>query len=609
MGGKTRTIMRADLRLDLKDSGALWSDAELDRCIERAFADLSRYLPDEKIYEESLQFAITDETVTTPATTSLTAVVNAQAINVAAGSALTIAGQPDIPRPLTITITDADNSTTGATFIIKGMDENEKAITETLHYSRGDSKTIVGVKYFKYVYEVELDQIAGAAASDTASVGYGLYSGVWISLANKPVKWSTETLTSSPTGTTYTRDTDYEIDYANGRIRAKAGKLAAATAYLIDYTKSQIAIDLSSLADFIRVARIEYPVGEVPQSFVPSDIFGKLLYITGGGETDSQSYMAEDEHIRVYYDAEHIPPTDFSPSTAPEFLENTLLMVAAAYALYIYALKNEHQALTDMTSARTDLGSANTAHTALSTALTNIKKYLDNNTSADAAGILQDITDDAAALRTAIATAVDALNAYIDAVATDLTNANSARANYMGATANYVDGTTAPGVKKYLDDGDATLNTVAVGGEGQDVPRAYREYAQTTREALVAPHEQDRQFYLQDATARTNAAMQYANEAAQRLSNLRSYIEQSAGYVAISSTFAREAEDRIAQINAYMQEANQYAQAAATALATADRFKAEADERRNEAYSIWRDRKQYIGDFTAGAVRQMPTYR
>ncbi|GAH00980.1 unnamed protein product, partial [marine sediment metagenome] len=41
----------------------------------------------------------------------------------------------------------------------------------------------------------------------------------------------------------------------------------------------------------------------------------------------------------------------------------------------------------------------------------------------------------------------------------------------------------------------------------------------------------------------------------------------------------------------------------------ADRFRAEADERRNEVYSIWRDRKQYIGDFTAGSMRQMPDYK
>jgi len=34
-----------DLRLDLKDSGALWSDPELTRCVEKAVADYSRLVP------------------------------------------------------------------------------------------------------------------------------------------------------------------------------------------------------------------------------------------------------------------------------------------------------------------------------------------------------------------------------------------------------------------------------------------------------------------------------------------------------------------------------------------------------------------------------------
>src|SRR4030042_280053 len=119
MGGKTRTQMRSDLRLDLKDSGSLWSDAELNRCVEKAVSDLSRFKPRGKILEKSLQFAVTDESWTSPATTSLTAIVNAQSINVAAPANLTISGQPDVPRVLTLTITDADSSAYGITFTVR----------------------------------------------------------------------------------------------------------------------------------------------------------------------------------------------------------------------------------------------------------------------------------------------------------------------------------------------------------------------------------------------------------------------------------------------------------------------------------------------------------
>lgn len=607
--GKTAIQMRNALRLDLKDSGALWSDAELNRSIQRAFSDLSRFIPDEKIYEDSLQFEVTGESVTFPADTSINAIVAAEDISAAvSGATATIDGQPDVPRPLQITITDTNDSITGLTLIVDGIGKDDQALQEIFHFTRGDDKVWSGKKYFKAVYQIEIDQITDNGAADVLDIGYATYTDVWVYLANSPIKWASETATDSA-GSDIVRNTDFYIDYATGRVKAIASaKISAAEVCTFAYTKSQIGIDISSLANVIRVQRVEYPVGSIPQNFAQFDVFGKWVVVTGSGESDEQALLAEDKQFRIYYDAKHQAPGEYSPSSASEFLEDTVILAAGAYALYMFSLKQGHQAVTDLTSARTSLTSANTAHTAMGTALTNLIKYLNANTEADAAGILKDITDDVASLRTAITTAADALNTYLDAVATDLTNADAVRAKYMGATANYVDGGVAPDIKKYLDDGDAILNTVAVGGEGQEVPRAYREYAQTVKESLVLAHEQDRRFYQQNATARTNAAMVYANEAAQRLSNIRTYLEQSAGYVAISNTFATEAGHRAGEIMSYLQQARQYVEAANTDISLANRFKLDADERRNEVYSIWRDRRQYIGDFTAGAMRQMPSY-
>ena len=263
MGGKTRLQVRADMRLDLKDSGALWSNAELDRCLEQAISDLSRMLPLEKVHEVRLGFTVSAEAFTTPVDVSADRIVADEDISgFSAGSTATIDGQPDVPRPLTITLTDANDSITGMTVIIKGMDENEKGITETFHYSTGDSKTVAGKKYFKYVYEVEVDQLAGQGAADVLDVGIGDFEDVWISLANKPIKYGTGSGIS-----TFTRGTDYEMDYRGGRIKAvNGGSMLASTSYTIDYTKVQLGIDLESLADFIRVERVEYPVGQIPQS-------------------------------------------------------------------------------------------------------------------------------------------------------------------------------------------------------------------------------------------------------------------------------------------------------------------------------------------------------
>ena len=47
-----------------------------------------------------------------------------------------------------------------------------------------------------------------------------------------------------------------------------------------------------------------------------------------------------------------------------------------------------------------------------------------------------------------------------------------------------------------------------------------------------------------------------------------------------------------------------YGEAATGDMLLADRFRTEATNRRDEVYSIWRDRKQYIGDFAGGSTRQ-----
>ena len=629
MGGKNALQVRAALRTDLKDSGALWSDAELNRCIERAVADLSRMLPLEKVYEKSLQFTITGEAFTSPKTTDIDYIVAAQTFNgKVAGDTFTLTTNViDHPRVVTILVTDADASLTNFTIIVKGTDAKGKAIEETFHFGSGLSQT--GKKEFKTVKEVKLDQVAGTpGAGDVLDVGIGVFTNVWAELANKPIKYASETITS------LTRNTDFFMDYANGRIKAVAGgSMTANTAYTINYTIGQLWLDLNNIPDSIRVESVIYPVGEIPHSLVSWDIWEKILTITGLGEAEGQQSMLEDKHIAVYYDAQHQSPTNFSPGSYPEFLEDTVLLAASAYALFIYALKYEHQAVTDFASARTSL--TNISHTAFVTALTSaasqaaaaataldkVNTYLAGATESTKA-LLAQIATDIASLRTAIVTAVDALNTYLDAVATDLTSANSARANYMGTT-NYVDSGTAPDIKKYLDDGDAILNTIAIGGENERTPEMYTAFARATRDALVSAHEQDRSFYLENATRRTNAAMGYAQEAAQRLSSLRAYIEQALAYSTIASGFVAEASERSSAARVYLEEAtnrlndmsvylaesDRYTTIATQNQALADRFRTEAIERRNEAWNIWRDRKQYIGDFTQSAALQMPTYK
>lgn len=412
----------------------------------------------------------------------------------------------------------------------------------------------------------------------------------WVSLANKPIRFGTEVVKNNA-GTTCVRDTDYTMDYSNGKILAiSGGSISTTENCTISYSIDAVQIDLTALADFIRVEQVIYPAGKVPTCPVQTDIFGGVLTVTGLGESDEQADLTEFEHIAVRYSAQHTIPTSDTGSTYPNFLEDTMLLASAAYALFQYAVKMNHQAVVDVSNARTAL-------TAAQGALTKVATYLENNTNEDSKTWLAKITTDIASLRTAINDSLSALNAYLDAVASDITAGDGVANSYLG-TINYITGDTAPSVKKYLDDGDAFLNKVNEGGEQQLVPTAYAEYARAVREQLATPFERDREFKYGSATLRTNAGMIYAQEAAQRLSNLRSYIEQSEAYGRIAERFISEATQHLTDANLSLNAATQD-------VAVADKFRTDGENRRDEAWAIWRDRTQFIGDFSASSMKQM----
>ena len=361
-----------------------------------------------------------------------------------------------------------------------------------------------------------------------------------------------------------------------------------------DDITDKVSIDLAGYINaengmdgMIRVRRIEYPTGNIPQTFCQFDLFGTLLSITGMGESSEQEALSVGKTIRIYYDAPHVTPTHTEAGSVPSFLDDTVILASSSYAIFQYALKYMHRSDVDMTLAETALA-------ACSVALDKVSVYLTNNSSEDAKFWLTKITTDITNLRTAVASSLNAAQTYLNTVATDLTSAGTARANYIPT---YVDG-SAPSAKAYLTAGAALLNKISDGGEGQEVPLAYREFARSVAESLVGPHEEDRRMLAQNSTFRTNAAMIYAQEAAQRISNLRSYIEQAAAWGEIATTFISEAEQRLA-------EAVHYSTTGAQAMLLAERFQAIATDRRNEAWSIWRDRTQLIGDYSQASMRQM----
>ncbi|KKL77913.1 hypothetical protein LCGC14_2030110, partial [marine sediment metagenome] len=500
--GLTLQGFRDKLAIDLKITiGTEMSIVELNRAVEKTVDDLSRYLPLEKVHEETLDFDVSDESFTTPAAADPDAIVDAQSLSgKVSGGTLTIAdATPDVPRRLTVTRNEVFEGAASIelTITIKGTDPDGNYIEERWYLK--DLVSLIALQgelYFKYVTTVEVTN-AGGSSDDTIDVGTGNAYDSYIFLANKPLRPNSgETVTSDPAGTTYTRDTDYTIDWTNGSIRfINDGSMVAGTAYLIDYTKSRLGISISSLLPVVtKISKVQYPVNQIPQQFVSFNIVGDFMFVASMVAGQSQQELADKAHIAIWYERRQMPPSEHSPGSYPDVLDEVIAIGGAGYALLTEAQQYEQAAATAITT--------------MNTALTNAIKYLNNNSDADMAGILQDITDDAAKLRTAIATALDAANAYLDEVdITDLGKAN------VGAEA-------------YTETGDDKIDLVNVGDR---VGEKYADYARTRAEI---------------GNTRISASIGYIQEATARLTNLQTYIRQSEGYNGLAQGFLQEAQMR-----------------------------------------------------------------
>ena len=559
-----------DLRLDLKDSGALWSDPELTRCVEKAVADYSRLVPREMSVEVTVDAEVEDESFTTPTAEDTDYFVTSWDISVVAdgGTATMAKIRPDVPRPVKITVTDANTSITQLVIIVKGYDADGKYIEEFFYLEGGLIQT--GQLYFSLVTAVEIDEITGMGAGDTLIAGTGSINGVYVQLANKPIKSASDAISGSAL------DTDYEMDYIGGRIAVKSGgNLVANTAYTINYTKSRLDINLSTIIDdLIRVDRVEYPEGKVPQQFSKVEVWGTILTLTGGFE--SQKEVTDAEHLIIKYLTSHSAPNAQSQGSYPSYLDTTIQLAASAYALFIKALQYEHQAVTDLASVRTELARVTVLVTAttgkIDLALTKVALYLETNGTTDnAVDVLANITDDLAELRTKIVTAQNLVNSVLDEVdATDFAD-------------------TSDGAEKMASTGHPLINVV---NDGARVAENYREYAQMKGEL---------------ANARTQQAMGYFQEVQARLSTLRSYIEESAGWKGVGETFIAEAQARVNEVNSIIAEASQFQETAANDLRLAEAFKQEGIERRNEAWAIWSSPNQIAPNYALGQRGQINT--
>jgi len=191
--------------------------------------------------------------------------------------------------------------------------------------------------------------------SSEAFTSHGSH-GTFKALANKPIEPGSEAVKNSAETTTYTRDTDYEIDYANGEISTlSGGSISTGASLKVTYVKSKVQLDISGLTNLVTPHRVLLPASAaVPWSEASFFVWGQTLHITSV-EKMTQSKWSDKDHLQLFYYATHTAPTDSADGTFPRFLDEVMIKGMVAYALFIKHREQVLQGITDAASARAHL--------------------------------------------------------------------------------------------------------------------------------------------------------------------------------------------------------------------------------------------------------------
>lgn len=380
-------------------------------------------------------------------------------------------------------------------------------------------------------------------------------------LANKPIRYASETITNSGATVTYVRDTDYEMDYINGNIRTiSSGSMSLSTSHLATYKMDGTIIDLSAdLTEPITIDRVDILIAEeVPSELEGWRIFGDYLEITARG-LNSQRRIVDNASIRVYYTAQHVEPLASANGSYPAFLDEVVLIGTSGYALLIEMNQRLHAAVADLTSARTRLGSIAAIHTVVGTTLTDLMtteytalraslasakaEFVLANAQLDvpvaASAELEDAKTAVELGVTSIAKVsaiLDIANTLADKVEALLNGATTSAESYLDiANAELLLGNVALDVMpvelssgtrnadNYLDQGDGKIDGI---NTGEDVGNLFQRFA----------------------GSKTQMAQTYGQEAAARYEHGRTLISLAGGY-------STAAQAMISNVNAYFKEA------------------------------------------------------
>jgi len=429
----------------------------------------------------------------------------------------------------------------------------------------------------------------------------------YATLSYRPIKYNSEVVTQG--STTYVRDTDYIMDYINGKIKA----LTFSGDSSITYTRSQVGINISSL-DAIRIDRVEYPYGQVPQQFVGFNIYNNILYITG--DESSQSTLSTGKHIVIHYTTTNSAPTLASHGTYPRYMDDVVIRGACAYALLIKSLEFEYNAASHLESAHsilssidyssidTLLGEINTYLSSASTALSKASNYIDTNMKQALEGI-----PDHSSINTALSNATT----YTVSAGQDITTALSVwneEVKHVMSTSNI------PNAEDYLEQGIQRIMSI---NAAANVPENYRNYAETAL-MMAQAWDRKRQCHLTAARTRLESAQNCLTEAQYRIADINSYISEAEGwnnictaYINSASAYINAAQIKmqlvtsmINSIESKRQDAASYISLSTQSFVVATNYRNDGKAQLDSYTALLRDRLEIRGQQVAqSAVKQL----
>lgn len=351
-------------------------------------------------------------------------------------------------------------------------------------------------------------------------------------IANLPVKYDSETIKNDASAT-MVRDTNYTINYMTGVV-TEVGALLPDGAYTVTYQIDPMRLDISTLiTNPIRITRIEYPVGDQPPSYL-----GSFDWIEDYIIFHKDTTLTEDKHIRIYYDSEWTGAAASTDGEYPSHLDDAIIIGASGQCLIYKAEEYVQSSVAELLLVNAAADGMAVSLTNTNLALNKMDTYLVDTAGSgtdNAKDVLANITDDAVSLRTYIASSLALEDTYLTAVATP------------------------PSAHDYLVDGDDKINTLNVSDR---VAEKYADYARASIQLYQG----------------------LAAGVALRLENIRTYIEEAAGWVTIANGFRDEAVQRINDISAWASQADRYAMTSAAYLEIAGRYLASGQSKINEFY-------------------------